>query len=89
MYFLTIHGAPIHQPRHLIDHHVGPEKFLHLFGDIVTGVDLGGLELETGPVEVRGSGFMQGAIEAAIGVGELLAAVEEQNLLHAGLPVTD
>ncbi|MNE86097.1 hypothetical protein D3C80_1831610 [compost metagenome] len=81
------HGpGSAHPPTgHLVDDHVGPEKFLHFFGGVVTTVDEGFLDVETGTVEKRQGGFMQGCVVAAIGVGELFATIEQQELFH-GLP---
>ena len=67
---------------HLINDHVGPEKFLHFLSDVVTAVDVGVLEVETCAVEKGQRGVVQGGVVAAVGVGELFTAVEQQNLLH-------
>ncbi|MNH10672.1 hypothetical protein D3C79_701580 [compost metagenome] len=70
---------------HLIDHHIGPEEFLHLFLGIVAAIDERLAHIEAGAVQVSDGRFVQGRVEAAFGVSELFTTIEQKDLFHAGL----
>ncbi|MNH05624.1 hypothetical protein D3C79_649670 [compost metagenome] len=75
-----------HPPtRHLIDDNIGPEKLFYFFSIVVTTVDVGGFDVETGAVKKRQRGLVQGFVQTTIGVGEFLTTVEQQDLFH-GVP---
>ncbi|SPO62598.1 protein of unknown function [Pseudomonas inefficax] len=84
---VLLHGPwRTHPPAgHLVDDHIGPEELLHLFLGVVTTVDEGLAHIETGPVQVSDSRFVQSRVEATVGVSELFTTVEQKDLLHAGL----
>ncbi|MNK51120.1 hypothetical protein D3C87_700130 [compost metagenome] len=72
-----------HPPaRHLINDHVGPEKFRHFFGNVVALVDKGGFHIETAAIQHAQRGFMQGGVVATVRVGEFFTAIEQQHFFH-------
>lgn len=82
----------LHRPRgahppagHLVDHHVGPEELVHLRRDVIAAVDEGLAQVEATAVQMGQGGFVQGLVEATIGMGETLSAVEQENVFH-GVP---
>ena len=52
------------------------------FGHVVAFVDMGDLDVDTATVQHGQGGVMQGGVVAAIGVGELFAAVEQEDFFH-------
>jgi hypothetical protein len=69
---VLLHGPRrAHPPAgHLVDDHIGPEEFFDFFLGVVTAVDEGLLQVETGAVQVGQGGFVQGLVQATVGMGE-------------------
>ena len=65
---------------HLVDHHVGPEELVHLRRDVIATVDEGLAQVEATAVQMGQGGFVQGLVEATVGMGETLSAVEQENV---------
>ncbi len=83
---VLLHGPRCAHPPawHLIDDHIGPEEFLDFDLSVVATVDEGVLHIETGTVQMRQRGIVQGLVETTVRVGELFAAIEQKDLFHAG-----
>ncbi|MNV41936.1 hypothetical protein D3C71_1335900 [compost metagenome] len=72
-----------HPPaRHLINHHVGPQVFLHLGFDVVTVVDDGDLHLVRYIAQEAFRHLAQGLIEFAVGMAKLLFSIDNQDIAH-------